>query len=205
MISLSAPLRLILSEFRMRLFISLFLIPLFMLTGCKAVYTTYSGQPSIAASKGSKIFINEKIEIKPGVTRVFIQDGIIVGGFNHFKTSCNMEVRKKDEENWQFIEPGEYSITGSQSTLENVVQKKSLKPVMLAASNLAFYGRPMLASSVNDSPSDIYLGIHYYLAGPDANVMRLSCRGAYAAPWEAEYPTRTEIVQALGNIINIKF
>ena len=188
----------------MRIFTPILIIPFFILTGCKAVYTTYSGQPSIAASEGSKVTINEKIEVKPGVTRVFIQDGRIVSGFNHYKTSCNMEVRKKDDENWQFIEPGEYSITGSQSTLENVVQKKSVEPVILAASNSAFYSRFMLASSVDDSPSDIYLGIHYYLSGADANVMRLSCRGVYAAPGEAEYPTRNEIELALGEIISLK-
>ena len=186
------------------------LIPVLILSGCKAIYTTYSGQPSIAASEGSKVIINQKIDVRPGITRVFIQDGIM-GGFNHFKTSCNMEVRKRDDNNWQFIEPAEYNITGSQSTLENVVKNESQEPVRLASSNSSFYGKFnygkfMLAnSSVDSSPSDIYLGIHYYLSGPDANVMRLSCRGALAAPWEAEYPTRTEIEQALGNIITIHY
>jgi hypothetical protein len=178
---------------------------IFLMTGCNSIYTTYSGQPAIAASSGSTIVINEKINVKPGVTRVFIQDGIIVRGFNHYKTSCNIEVRKKDNENWQFIEPAEYNITGSQSTLENVVNSQPLAPLKLASNSSAFYGRFTLVGGRGDSsPADIYLGIHYYLSGPDANVMRLSCRGALASPWEAEYPTRIEIDQALGEIIKLK-
>ena len=188
----------------MRFSIHLLIISISLLSGCSAVYTTYSGQPAIAASAGSKVIINNKIEVKPGLTRVFMQDGMIVSSFNHFKTSCNIEIRKKDDENWQFIEPAEYSITGSQSTLENVVQNKSDEPVKLASSNTSFYGKLMADSSVDSSPSDIYLGIHYYLSGPDTNVMRLSCRGAIAAPWEAQYPTPSEIEQALGDIIYLK-
>ena len=188
----------------MRISIPLLIISISLLSGCSAVYTTYSGQPAIAALAGSKVIINKKIEVKPGLTRVFMQDGIIVSSFNHYKTSCNIEIRKKDDENWQFIEPAEFSITGSQSTLENVVQNKSDEPVKLASSNRSFYGKLMADSSVNSSPSDIYLGIHYYLSGPDTNVMRLSCRGAIAAPWEAQYPTPSEIEQALGDIIHLK-
>ena len=61
----------------------------------------------------------------------------------------------------------------------------------------------MLASEDDGGNSDIYLGMHFYLGGDDPNLMRLSCRGGMAMPFEAKPPSRAEINQSLGQLLSI--
>ena len=189
-----------------QLLILLLLAGLPLFTACNASLQFFTADSNITLSDNAALTVNERISIKPGHTRVFFQDGIIVSQFNHYKHNCNLEVRKKDSDNFQFIEPGTYGITGIQDTLEEVVRLAPRQPV-----KLALHGdtdnqltRSLVTASVDgDGLSDIYLGMHFYLSGEDTNVMRLSCRGALAAPQDALPPTLAEIRQALGNLLTL--
>ena len=191
---------------RIYLFSTLLLVVVFSLTGCNSVYNTYSGPPKISASSASTITLNQKIPVEPGKTRVFIQDGRLVDKIDHYKTNCNIEIRKRDDDNWQYIEASQYKITGSQPTEERVVQHQAFKPELLAFNSAYANSNLFLASAMDDGgPSDIYLGIHYYLSGNDNNVMRLSCRSTYDSPDRAKYPTREEIIDTLGEVVTVAF
>lgn len=162
---------------------------------------TVSGVP---LSDTASLTINEQISIKPENTRVFIQDGIVVSQFNHYKHNCNLEVRKRDNDNFQFINPGLYRIHSIRNTMENVVRFTPGETVKLAFQGSQEHIPGLLLAEVDDSPSDIYLGMHFYLEGEDSNVMRLSCRGALAPPWDAQPPTLAQIRQALGNLATLE-
>jgi len=191
---------------RIHLTSSVLLLSVISLTGCLSVYSTYKGPAEISASNALKITINQKIPVKPGTTRTFIQDGKLVDRFDHYKSNCNIEISQRDDDNWQYIEASQYTVTGSQFTNEYVVERKTFKPLQLALNNTDTRSDFLLADAFDDGDlSDIYLGIHYYLSGKDKNVMRLSCRGAYDSPQNAEYPTREEIVNALGEVATMEF
>ena len=167
-------------------------IAVILISGCAiSTNTTKSYTEELSVSPDSSLTINQIIEFKPGKTRVFIQDGMVVSKINRFKSNCNLEIRKKDEENWQSVEPGVYKVVSTRRTLEQVVRFIPGNEILVAD------------ASVDSSPSDIYLGMHYYLSGEDANVMRLSCRGVYASLYDAEPPTLQEIRQALGSIVTL--
>ncbi|NNJ91907.1 MAG: hypothetical protein HKP55_09545 [Gammaproteobacteria bacterium] len=181
------------------------LLSILILTGCQSVYYTYSGPPDITASTASSININQKIPLNPGTTRIFIQDGRLVDSINHYKPNCNIEIRKRNDNNWQYVDASQFKITGSQYTEEEIVKRQYFKPQMLAFNNTPSNSNLLLANTFDDSgSSDIYLGIHYYLSGNDKNVMRLSCRGALDAPDKAQYPTREEIIKTLGDVVTVK-
>jgi hypothetical protein len=175
------------------------------LTGCNSVYNTYSGPPKITASTASLIKINKKIPVHPSTTRIFIQDGRLVDSINHYKPNCNIEIRKRDDNNWQYVDMAQFKITGSQFTEEEIVKRQYFKPQLVAFNNTPSNSNLLLANIFDDSgSSDIYLGIHYYLSGNDKNVMRLSCRGALDSPDNAQYPTREEIIKTLGEVVTVK-
>lgn len=167
------------------------------LAGCTA---TMPGHDSASAPSSGNwaVMINEQIEFKPETTRTFLQDGkVVVGDFNHYKPNCNLEIRKRDDNNWQSVLPGNYQITRIQDTLEKVVRFNPGKE-----SRLASIATGDMQLAFDDSgQSDIYLGMHFYLQGEDSNLMRLSCRGALAPPHEAEQPTLEEIEYALGDLM----
>jgi hypothetical protein len=60
-------------------------------------------------------------------------------------------------------------------------------------------------AAVDSSPPDIFRGWHFWLhSDKQPNVLRMTCRGVFAEPWEAELPTLAEIRQALGDIASLK-
>jgi hypothetical protein len=58
---------------------------------------------------------------------------------------------------------------------------------------------------VDASPADIFLGYHFWLHSDNQpDVLRMTCRGVFAEPWEAEYPTLEEIAVALGDYAELQ-
>ena len=169
------------------------------MTGC---YTSVSYKyNNILLKQATQVNILNKLTVQPGKTRVFIQNGLISNGFNHYHPNCNIEVRKKDDENTQSVLPGIYQVTAVNEFDEEVV--KNIIP--LKAVKVATIKSVLFASIDNDGLSDIYRSIHFYLSGEDQNLMRLTCRGALGLPHEAELPTKEEINESLGDLITIEF
>jgi hypothetical protein len=153
------------------------------------------------------VTINQIIDFPAGKTRRFIQNGRIVDGFDHYHPNCNLEIRIKDADNQQSVQPGSYSVTGIRQTYENVVKRPYFEETRLASVGVGFgisFGNVHFATGgFNDSPSYVYRGYHFNLDGPDPNVMRISCRGIYAAPADAILPTENEMIAAFGSLISL--
>ena len=165
-----------------------------LLAGCTAQVRKDTASPYYPVPGGSTLKINRMIEIPPPRTRHFLQNGKVSGHFDHYTPNCNIEVYKRDDLAVQYVQPGEYRISRVQQTREEVVRTR--------LPQLAALGAPsMLLASKGDGNASIYLGYHLWLEGPDPNVMRLSCRGAFADPSEAYPPSIDQIRQALGEIM----
>jgi hypothetical protein len=150
--------------------------------------------PYSKVTAGSSISLRQKIEVPPGVTRVFMQDGRITAAYNRYAANCNIEVRKLDNQAVQYVEPGDYIVSKVQNTLEEVV---SLQPLQVAALNMK------LAGMDDGGAMMVYQGYHLWLQSEDPNVMRLSCRGAFAEQVDARPPSINEIRQSLGDIMSL--
>lgn len=151
--------------------------------------------PYYYAPVGSSVEIRKPVEVPEGFTRVYLQNGRIVGKINRFVPNCNLEVRKIDWEKTQRVETGTYRISKVQRTLEEVVEAR---PIRVASVG------PLLASLADDGGStSYYKGYHLYLEGPDPNVMRVSCRGVYGEPHQTYPPSISEIRQAMGDLISL--
>jgi len=162
------------------------------LAGCVRFLPDYSGEDA-----GYRLILHQPIVIPPQRTRIFIQEGKIAGtGFNSYEVSCNIEVRKLKEES-QRIEPDTFVVNRVQEFFEEVADT-GWRPETLAGLGLA-------GADVDSSPSDIFRGWHFWLhSEKQPDLIRLTCRGVFAEPWEAVPPTFEEIAWTLGNIASLK-
>ena len=176
---------------------SLILLGSLVLSACATQIPKDTASPYYQVPAGSLVRINRVIEIPPQRTRLFIQHGRLSAGFDHYTPNCNIEVFKRDDFAVQYVEPGGYRITRVQRSQVEVVQAE---PLQLAALDSPL----LLALEGGDGNASIYEGYHLWLEGPDPNVMRLSCRGAYADPSEAYPPSIDQIRQALGGLITLE-
>jgi hypothetical protein len=172
-------------------------LALVVLQGCSTFPDSNTGH------KLGTLTLNHLIVVPASNTRVFMQDGKVVDGFNDYRPNCNIEVRRRDDGQQQSINPAVYDVVYIQQTTEEVVNIYSDKPVLLAFGNVSNKKMQLGLSSLGSSPSDIYRGYHFGLSGEDKNVFRLSCRGVYAPPDEARLPEFTEIKQVLGEIMSL--
>lgn len=171
---------------------------LLALTACQL---TRPASGRLALSAQPNISIQETITVPASVTRVFIQSGKVVPTFSDYQTNCNLEVRRLDSDAEQTILPATYQITGKTEFQEWVVEHRSKNSVHVASAD----DRIAAAIFFEDNSSDVYRTVHFYLSGPDANLMRLTCRGTFASPSVAQLPTKSEIIETLGDLITINF
>jgi hypothetical protein len=167
------------------------------LGGCATHAVFDPASPYARVPEGSQLIWNSTIEVPPGVARVFLQDGRVAPAYDHYRPNCNLEVRKIEAAAVQYVAPGRYRIGRVQPTLEETVQAASVR--------LAALGPMALAMGNNDGGTAmVYEGYHFWLEGPDPNLMRLSCRGALADPPEARPPSVKQIRQALGEWADLR-
>ncbi len=162
-----------------------------LLAGCSSWLPDYSAEDS-----GWSLVLHKSLTVAGDNTRVFLQEGRMLPslGFDQYRPACNLEVRSLAPQPRR-IEPGSFVVNRIQPLREEVA---SWRPVMLASLTLA-------GAEVDHSPADIFLGYHFWLsseAQPD--VLRMTCRGVFAEPWEAEYPTLEEIAVALGDYATLQ-
>ena len=161
------------------------------LAGCSSWVPDYSGEDS-----GYRVVLHKTLTVSPGNARVFLQQGKMLPSlsFNQYDISCSFEVRKLSEQP-QTIEADTFVVTRIQHLMEEVA---SWRPVRLASLTLA-------GADVDSSPADIFLGYHFWLhSEKQPDVLRMTCRGAFSEPWDAQYPTLGEITAALGSWASLK-
>jgi len=173
-----------------RMVFLLLLLP--ALPGCSGLVPDYSGEDS-----GYRLILNQQVRVPAERTRVFIQGGRVTGtAFDSYEVSCNLEVRKLADHERR-IEPDTFVVTRVQEFFEEVADT-GWRPVQLASLELA-------GAAFDSSPADIFRGWHFWLhSDRQPDVMRLTCRGVFAAPWEARTPDYGEIVATLGEVATLQ-
>jgi len=172
------------------------LLALLLLVGCVSQPFTDPASPYFRVPEGSRVTINRVLEIPPGQARLFMQNGRVMENFDHYIPNCNIEVRKLDREAVQFVRPDSYRVVRTQRTLQENVRAGRLL--------VASAGGVLALSDDSAGTAMVYEGYHLWLAGPDPNVMRVSCRGVFASQNEAFPPSLDEMRQALGSLMTIE-
>ncbi len=170
---------------------SILAILLLALAGCTVMVPQYRGEDA-----GYRFILHQPVTIPADRTRVYIQGGRVSTGFNSYAVSCSLEVRTLAEEP-RTVQPDTFVVYRIQQFFEEVAAAH-WKPVQLASLRLA-------DAAVDGGPSDIFRGFHFWLhSDQQPDVLRLTCRGVFAAPWEAYPPTYEEIVETLGEVADLK-
>ncbi len=165
-----------------------------ILGGCALPLPTDESSPYFAVPEGSTLAIRRALAVPAGSARVWMQNGAVTAARNHYAPNCNLEVRELDHERPQQVQPGEYRIFRVQRSVDEIA---AAAPLRLAALGTR------LAGMDDGGGRMVYEGYHFWLRGPDPNVMRLSCRGALDDEADARPPSILEIRQSLGDIMHL--
>ena len=145
---------------------------------------------------GYRVMLHKALVIEPYQARVFIQDGTFFsGGLDEYRPHCGFEVRHLSDQS-QTIQPDQFVVSRVQNLIEEVVM---LQPVQVAALGETTIGFQ------DYSPSDIFRGYHFWLrSGTQPDVIRMTCRGALAPPWDAIPPSYQEMNDTLGEYATLR-
>jgi hypothetical protein len=161
-----------------------------LLTGCALPPT------GPAAAPVTRLVLERPVSVPEGRARVFLQDGELVKGLDEFKPHCALEIRHLSGPP-RTIPAGNYPVTRVQREVVEVVFAGPGRQVAAAG----LYGRLIAGTDDGgDAPADIFEGYHFWLAdSADVGLMRLTCFGIRAEPWNAEPPTMAELRRVLGD------
>lgn len=165
-----------------------------MITGCSQSSAIRDGKDPLAfLAAGSEIQLNRDLEIPAGETRVFFQRGktIPVGELDYYHPSCDLEVWELQQK-VRTVAKDLFVIGRLSSGTDPVV---SLGTTQLVDSTT-------VARLFGDRGPSVhrYLRVELHSA-TQPDVMRLTCRGAWADYYDARFPSEVEIKLALGDIM----
>lgn len=174
-----------------------------LLAGCQQSATVRDSQAGgFVALDGAQLRLIEPLRVAAGRARVFIQDGgvpgdsrpLLRGGFDQYRPHCAIEIDSVDHDGVT-IEPDTFQIVRVQHSLQQVVERV---PRLFASLDVAgLFGR--------DGSSSYHEGYHLTLYSErQPGVMRMSCYGVYAQPYELYPPTLGEMRAALAGVAEIR-
>ncbi len=163
-----------------------------LMTGCSSPTARRDeSSPYYAVPAGATLELHRALHIRPGSTRAWIQGGAPVPTMNSFIPNCNIEITTRNDALVQQVRPGTFRVRRTQPFFEWVVQGAA--PLQVA------WGQD------NDGASDLYRGYHLWLESAEQpEVRRLSCRGVYDTPANANPPSIAEIRAALGEVATLR-
>jgi hypothetical protein len=167
-----------------------------LLAGCQRSATVRDSQINRwVLLDGAQLQVRQALPVAAGKARVFVQDGVVSGGFDNYRTHCAFEIDNIDHDG-ATIEPDIFQVVRVQHTLVPVVQAR---PLMIAG--------PWRAAGIDGfgGSSSYHEGYHFWIYSErQPQVMRMSCYGVYAQPYELEPPTLADIRNALGGLAEIR-
>ncbi|MCW9089119.1 MAG: hypothetical protein OQK54_06280 [Gammaproteobacteria bacterium] len=166
-----------------------------LLAGCQQTPVRDEGSNRSRITVGSTLTLNKPLVVPAGHARVFLQYGKVREKvrLKRYQPHCNFEITVVSD-GTQRIEPGEFVVTDLSMDEEEVVRRSG--PLRYAALQLSDDG---------DMAPQIALLIHHKLhAEGQPQVMRLTCHGGFADPWQAEYPSVSAIREALGEWVTLE-
>ncbi|MCB1866780.1 MAG: hypothetical protein KDG50_15280 [Chromatiales bacterium] len=151
--------------------------------------------PCCQRPKLAAVELTEALPVAVDQARVFLQHGRIVEKQRRdlYAPTCAFEVDALSDGSKR-IEAQSFRVRRVQDLIDAVVHR--------GADDGG--GRFVRVGMDDASPSDLFLGYHFWFETPQrGDVMRMSCYGAYAAPQDARPPTLAEIREALGGFARV--
>lgn len=172
-------------------------VALVSLTACQqSVPVRSAAEGRYLALEGAQLVVKRPLKVAAGQARVFLQNGVAGSGFGQYQPHCAFEIRRVDHPGFT-IEPGTFTITRVQSSIQQVVQREL---PMLASLNLV-----AMDGMDGSGSSSYHEGYHLWLSSTQQpEVRRLSCFGVFAVPADLYPPTLEEIGGALGDYAEIR-
>lgn len=168
-----------------------------LLVGCsQSLLKPDAGSVWYLPPVGTMIELHKPLTVPGGQTRVFLQRGEVAAkqAFDRYVPSCNFELRKLSQDSREIAPETFFVVRVQRETAEVVRQVEN--PIKMAGLGLVGRdnGLPMVVHSVH-----LWVGS---VLQPD--VMRLTCRGAFDDPSEAEPPSIQQMGQALGSYASLR-
>lgn len=170
----------------------LLVIMLVLLAGCGRDYLAKDDPdyPYYLPPVGSSLALKRQLTVPGGETRIFLQGGEMMkkSRFDRYRPSCSFELRKLAETP-RTIEPDSFIVTRIERLIQEIVQRGEPAP-------------GLFRSGLDDdsSPPFVVRGYHLWLGSErQPDVMRMTCRGAFADMHEAYPPTLNEVKRSLGD------
>lgn len=179
----------------MRIFFVLSMV--IALAACQSAATVRQaeGNDTFLNLHGSVVQLRQPLQIQAERARVFIQHGKAVVGYdiNEYAPQCNFEVDSIDHQGLT-IEPETFRVARVQYLREEVALAQPLQVASLRLAGIWDRGSTM-----------VFAGYHFWFDSPkQVGVMRMTCRGVYAEPYEVEPPTLEQIHQTLGEVAQLR-
>ncbi len=175
----------------------LMLLMTFLLVSCVQQAIRDRSSPFYQVPVGSRLILNQPVEIKVGHTRRFVQSGAVMdfSDLDQYRPSCSFEVRDLRQELQQIL-PDSFTVVKVQQGQTEIVGQPHLQVAGLGLLSFSHWGggQPMVARYY-----DLWLA-----SDQQPNVMRLRCFGSMADLSEAQLPLFMEIEAALGAIATIE-
>jgi hypothetical protein len=126
---------------------------------------------------------------------VFLQDGVVVAKreVELYQPHCNFEVRSVSAGDSR-IEPDIFVVTALMEDEEEVVERQGIRRYASLVATADDMGVITLTRFVR----------HTLQSARQPEVMRLTCHGGFAEPWQVDYPSISEIRQVLGKLVTLK-
>jgi len=164
--------------------------------GCSRLTVTDPNALYFVPPPGSQVVVKQRLEVPPGMTRVYLQHGKVIpkSARNDYAVNCNFEINTVSDAP-RHIEPGEYIVSRSQRRTDSIV---GLEPVRVAS----------LVSSMMERDGGtplMFEELRFTLTATSPSDLReLACRGVMSFPAEIVPPTLAEMRRALGDYAEIR-
>lgn len=173
------------------------LLAALILAACQPLVKRDENYPYYHPPAGTTVVVQQSIDVPPGRTRAFFQNGdpVTYAERNRFHPSCEFEILTLDQ-TVRTIRPGEFRV----------------KRVIIKRDQVADSGKRMVAGigigiglGTGDGPGDIMEVVEMRLQSADQpDVYRLVCRGGEDNPADARPPSIREMRTALGDYATLE-
>lgn len=164
--------------------------------GCSQLRVADPTSPYFLPPPGSQVVVKQRLEVPPGMTRVYLQHGKVIpkSERNDYAVNCNFEINTLSDLP-RHIDAGIYTVTKTRRRTDSIVSRE---PVHVAS----------LAMSMDDRGGGsalVFEQVRMSLTStPPSDIRELACRGVMTEPDAVELPTLAEMRQALGDYAEIR-
>jgi hypothetical protein len=165
---------------------------------CQQLPVTDEYSPRSRIPPGSHLVLHRAVALPAGHARVFMQNGQVVAKtkLDIYQPHCNFEVRNVSR-GTATIEPDDFVVTAVTEDETEVVHGRASQHYAALGNTVAMGGdvTPMMVTRFIR---------HALESGHQPEVMRLTCHGGFAEPWQAAYPSIDQIRQSLGDLVTLQ-